>query len=629
MTASKKRVMPGETKSAEYSMRDIQFLLRASELLGMSIDYMTTLKNVANLAVEGFADWCAVHIVETKDNPTQITVAHKDPQKVKMVLAFQKKYPPEQNQKQGVYHVIKTGKSELMEFIPPELLQAAAKNKEQAKFIEKLQLVSYICVPIKHGNRVLGAISFVSSNKNRLFTKLDLKLAENLADRAAQAIENALLYQEAQRENTKRRKFENELKKLNAQLEGHVIQRTEQLNTALLHLKDEVKERIEAEKEISKLFHTNKLIMDSMGEGIYGVDRDGTIILLNKAAERMLGLKFSEVKGKIMHLISHYKREDGSEYLASQCPVYASFKDGKKKHVTDEVFIRHDGTAFPVEYITNPILEGRKVVGAVVSFNDITKQREAEQQIRQTNYLLQQSNKELENFASVASHDLQEPLRKIQAFGDRLQKCCGNGLDPEARDYLYRMLYASQRMQALIEDLLTFSRVSTQAKPFQKVNVNEAIDDVLSDLEMRIQDTHAKIKVEKLPSIDSDPTQIKQLFLNLISNALKFHKVDVQPQITISGIKGPTNGHGRTIQFCIEDNGIGFDEKYLDKIFQMFQRLHGRDEYQGTGIGLAVCRKIVERHHGRITAHSKPGKGTKFIVTLPIKQIGGELHARQ
>lgn len=253
--------------------------------------------------------------------------------------------------------------------------------------------------------------------------------------------------------------------------------------------------------------------------------------------------------------------------------------------------------------------------------NEELEQRVSERtaQLEETNASLQRSNQELQDFAYVASHDLQEPLRKIQAFGNLLQAEYADQLG-DGRDYLDRMRNAAKRMSALIEDILSFSRVTTKARGFSPVNLNEVVGEVISDLETRIDETHATIQIERLPTIDADAMQIRQLMQNLIANALKFHKKDVEPVIKVNArIDISQNNHDKFCRLEVEDNGVGFEEKYLDRIFAVFQRLHSRDSYEGTGIGLAVCRKIVERHGGTITARSQPGKGATFIVTLPVK----------
>lgn len=250
--------------------------------------------------------------------------------------------------------------------------------------------------------------------------------------------------------------------------------------------------------------------------------------------------------------------------------------------------------------------------------------QERTDKLRAASVELQRSNRELQDFAFVASHDLQEPLRKIQAFGDRLRTRDGAALSSEGRDYLERMQNAARRMQTLIQDLLTFSRVTTKAQPFTPVDLNTVAREVLNDLEARIEQTGGRVELDRLPTIDADPLQMRQLLQNLIGNALKFHRPDVPPVIRVGGeIINPewaaNNGAdgGGLARLTFADNGIGFDEKYLDRIFTPFQRLHARSEYEGTGMGLAVCRKIVERHGGQITAQSQPGQGATFFITLP------------
>ncbi len=258
---------------------------------------------------------------------------------------------------------------------------------------------------------------------------------------------------------------------------------------------------------------------------------------------------------------------------------------------------------------------------------EIVERKQAEEHLRQLTGKLERSNRELQDFAYVASHDLQEPLRKVQAFGDRLRRRYAEPLGEEGRDYLERMENAARRMQNLINDLLLFSRVSTKPHPFEKISLEKIAQEVLSDLEVRLQQTNGKVQIDRLPEIEADPVQFRQLLQNLLSNALKFHKPEIPPFVHVSArifrSAGPGNGNIQEKDWCeikVQDNGIGFEEKYLDRIFAVFQRLHGRGTYEGTGIGLAICRKIAERHGGSITACSKVDEGSTFIVQLPMRQ---------
>ncbi len=244
---------------------------------------------------------------------------------------------------------------------------------------------------------------------------------------------------------------------------------------------------------------------------------------------------------------------------------------------------------------------------------------------------LARSNVELEQFSSVASHDLQEPLRKIRMFGDRLRTGLGDSLPEESASDLERMQNAAERMQRLINDLLDFSRVSHRGKAFQRVDLGKVTEDVLADLEASVVELNARVQVGDLPVIDADETQMRQLLQNLVGNALKFHREGEPPVIRISGniIAGREprfSGETTAADCCVitvEDNGIGFDEQYAERVFTAFERLHSRTAYEGTGIGLSIARKIAWRHGGDITARSAPDRGATFTVTLPLSHANG------
>ena len=266
---------------------------------------------------------------------------------------------------------------------------------------------------------------------------------------------------------------------------------------------------------------------------------------------------------------------------------------------------------------------------------DIDERKRTEDQLRSSTVMLVQSNRELEEFATVASHDLQEPLRKIRSFVGCLRDEQSDTLNSDGRDYLDRIQNAATRMTTLVADLLEFSRISSKGKPFIPVDLNEVVLGVISDLEARFVQTGGRAEVSDLPTVASDPIQMRQLLQNLIGNALKFHRRDETPVVRVSAeildevdATGGTQKMGKTCRISVADNGIGFDEKYLDRVFTIFQRLHGRGDYEGTGIGLAICRKIVERHGGLITARSTPGRGSTFYFSLPLVQKNSGSHGR-
>jgi light-regulated signal transduction histidine kinase (bacteriophytochrome) len=285
-------------------------------------------------------------------------------------------------------------------------------------------------------------------------------------------------------------------------------------------------------------------------------------------------------------------------------------------------YTRRDGSSVIMEIHQKRIRDAAgRPTGLRTFLLDITQRKRAEATLVEQAHKLSRSNAELEQFAYVASHDLQEPLRKIQAFGDRLKTKYEASLGPEGLDYLTRMQNAAGRMQILIQDLLSLSRVASNSKPSTPVDLGDVVRTVVSDLEMRIQDAGGNVEIGQLPVIHGDRGQMAQLFQNLIGNGLKFRKPNESPVVKIDA-----EFAADMWRIVVEDNGIGFDEKYHERIFQIFQRLHGRNEYEGTGIGLAICRKIVERHGGAITASSSPGAGARFIITLPHLDPGDHQH---
>lgn len=266
-----------------------------------------------------------------------------------------------------------------------------------------------------------------------------------------------------------------------------------------------------------------------------------------------------------------------------------------------------------------------KVVGCVM---DITQQKERELNAEEKLLKLNKSNKDLEEFAYVTSHDLQEPLRKVATFSDRLHEIAFDKLDDNSKFYLERIIYSAKGMRQLIDNLLEFSKVSKGKVIYKPIDLKTIIEEVLSDLEVKIQETEAVIKCDQLPNIDADPIQIRMLFLNLVGNSLKFKKKDKALHISVTchdvkeeEIKSLDLDPQRSyFRISVEDNGIGFEDEYAEKIFDIFQRLHGKAEYAGSGIGLAICKKIVEHHKGYIHAESVKNEGATFHIYLPVKQ---------
>ncbi len=262
------------------------------------------------------------------------------------------------------------------------------------------------------------------------------------------------------------------------------------------------------------------------------------------------------------------------------------------------------------------------------SIRDVTKQRYIEEDLRSKVDELFQSNKELEEFAYIASHDLQEPLRKITTFSDKLSDKYKDLLTGDGAMYVSRIVASAQNMRILINDLLEFSRISKTKQPFEEVNLNTVLRQAKSELELTIEETGTTFHEQQLPTIDAIPSQMKQLFVNIIGNAIKFRKPDIAPDISIDTrmlsdedrLINELSPNTTYWQVQVTDNGIGFENEYATRIFQVFQRLHGKAEYPGSGIGLAICKKILEYHHGVIFAENVPGTGARFTFILPQYQ---------
>jgi PAS domain S-box-containing protein len=350
-------------------------------------------------------------------------------------------------------------------------------------------------------------------------------------------------------------------------------------------------------------------ILETMADALFVLDAEGRIRVVNGAVTTLLGFRESELLGRSIDTLEPVDEDATISRTLAEITRRGPIRDQER------IFRDRDKRHIDVSVSISPVSEEDVERGAVVIARDIRERKRAEAELRSAMQHLEQSNRELEDFAHIASHDLQEPLRKIQAFGELLDSKHAAALPPQARDYIERMRSAAKRMQVLINDLLAFSRVATKGQPFVPVNLETVAREVAHDLELRTHEAGGHIDIGELPVIDADPLQMRQLLQNLAGNALKFQRDGVPPIVTISSALD--DGKCR---MSVTDNGIGFDEKYAERIFTMFERLHGRGKYEGTGIGLAICRRIAERHGGTIIAHSKPGEGATFIVTLPVKQ---------
>jgi PAS domain S-box-containing protein len=353
---------------------------------------------------------------------------------------------------------------------------------------------------------------------------------------------------------------------------------------------------------------TYKAVFDSAPDGVIITDQQGIILQVNNQAEKLFGYSKNELIDQKIELLIPSRLH--SRHVG-QRSGYASSPSAREMGATKELWAsRKDGSEFAVEISLSPIkLENKTLFSAAI--RDVTDKKKAESEIAAQNKKLQLQNKELEQFTYLASHDLQEPLRTLISFSGLIKEEYTGKLDEELSQYIDFIYQSSNRMQDLVKGLMDYSRIG-KIKELASIDCDKVLCEVLSDMSMIIKEKNAQITVSKLPQIYGYPTEIRLILQNLISNSLKFTKTGSIPEININGKEADDNWH-----FSIQDNGIGIDEQNIGKIFKIFRRLHNRNQYEGTGIGLSHCEKIIDLHGGTIWVDSKLGEGSVFNFTIP------------
>ena len=559
-----------------------RFLAEASEVLSSSLDYRATLSNVARLAVPTLADWCAVDVLEEDGSLERLAVAHQDPRKIELAHELQERYPPDPDAPYGVHQVLRTGEAQMMSEIPQELIERAARDEKHREMLRQLGLNSYMTIPLIARRRTLGVITLVSAESERRYGEQDLRLAQDLARRAAMAVDNSRLYGQAQREIAERERAEEELRNSLKGLADIEFALDQSTIVAMTDVKGKITYVNDRFCEISKYSREELL------------GQDHRIINSRYHSEEFISKLWRTIgQGQVWRGELRNRAKDGSIYWVDTTIVPFLNEKGKPSRY---VAIRHD------------ITSRKHAEDEIRRLNE-----QLEQRVRQRTAQLEEANKELESFSYSVSHDLRAPIRHIGGFAKMLQNRAASELDETGQRYLRTIMESADRAGGLIDDLLSFSRMGRTEMRETDIEMDRLVREELADLRFETNGRNIDWIIGELPEVRGDPSMLRLVLQNLLSNAIKYTR-NHDPAVIEVG----STTEGEEIVFFVRDNGVGFDMAYANKLFGVFQRLHGAEEFEGTGIGLATVRRIVQRHGGRAWAEARPGGGATFYFSLPL-----------
>jgi PAS domain S-box-containing protein len=499
--------------------------------------------------------------------------------------------------------------------IPIVFLTAAYKSEEFRQKGFSIGAADYLTKPIDAPqliNRIKSYLRFIEQERQH-----NQELEERVQSRTAELLSaNSQLQQEI----IERKQIEAQLQDIRNQLEQRIQERTKELSETNRHLQGEINERKHAEIALKKLSRQTHLILESAGEGICGLDIHGQTTFMNPAAVAMLGYQPEEMIGHIQHYIMHDKREDGSIYPFEECPIYAALHDGSVRRVDNEVFWRKSGTCFPVEYITTPILEEAEVIGAVVTFRDITEQKETEQFLTIAKETAEAANLAKSRFLANMSHELRTPLNAIIGYSEMLIEQADDLGEPDLVHDLSNIQVAGKHLLNLINDILDFSKIEAgkMQLSLHEFEILPALEMVLISVRPQMEkakDNFDVIFEESLGSMYSDSVRLQQILLNLLGNAIKFTQSG-SIVFTAQRIEQESIPY---IRFTITDTGIGITQEQQRRLFQPFTQADtsATRKYGGTGLGLSITKQLVNMMGGTIQLQSEVGKGSCFTILLP------------
>ncbi len=557
---------------------NLLFLTEASKLLSSNLDYQRTLKNIAKLAISHISDWCVIDMINPQGRLNQLVIAHSNPKKIKLAKELRRKYPPDLTKQEGMGFVLQTGKSGYYPNITEKMLKASIKDPEYLKLLKGIGFTSVIIVPLKVNKKITGTITFVSAESKRQFSPSDLKTAEQLADRASAAIENSLLYKEANKEISKRQKAEEMVLKAKKQLE--VI------------IQNDITQRRQADQTKDLL----AAIVESSDDAIVGQTLEGIITSWNPGAEKLYGFTPREIIGQpILKIVPEDKKEEFYQIME------VARIGGSIDHL-ETVRKHRDSRRIDISLTLSPIVDSSgQIIGVSGISRDISVQKELERR--------------KDAFIGMASHELKTPITTLKAFTQLLMQL-ENKRKGNFFKYLSKMDEELNRLAELVTELLDLSKI--QVGRLELIKEKFDLDEMIFDTVENVQDITKKHKIqvdgksEKI--LFGDKRRINQVLTNLLTNAIKYSpKAD---RVIVKVV--PSNNK---VTISITDFGIGIAKKHQLRIFDRFYRAAGANEktFPGLGIGLYISSEIIERHGGRIWVESIKRKGSTFSFALPLK----------